>query len=84
MAWRNWYKPILRCYVDYATLLFEELQVPNMSQQSLAELHERAQNISQVVGDFKLEAFIGRLVQLSNSDASFESIASLAASKPPP
>ena len=64
-------------------IMFEELQVPNMSQQSLAELHERAQNISQVVGDFKLEAFIGRLAQFSNSDASFENIASLAASKPP-
>lgn len=64
-------------------IMCEELQVPNMSQQSLVELHERAQNISQVVGDFKLEAFIGRLAQFSNSDASFESIASLAASKPP-
>ena len=64
-------------------IMLTELQVPNISQQSLAELRDRAQNVRQVVGDFKLEAFIGRLAQFSDSDASFESIASLAASKPP-
>ena len=55
----------------------------NISPQSLNELRDRAENIRQVVGDFKLEAFIGRISQFDDSDASIEDIASLAASKPP-
>ena len=64
-------------------IMLAELQVPNASPQSLAELRGRAENVRQVAGDFKLEAFIGRLSQFNNSDACFEDIASLAASKPP-
>ena len=64
-------------------IMLAELQVPNISPQSLSELHDRAQNIRQVVGDFKIEAFIGRLSQFNDSDMSFEDIVSLAASKPP-
>ena len=64
-------------------IMLAELQVPNASPQSLAELRSRAENIRQVAGDFKLEAFIGRLSQFNDSDACFEDIASLAASKPP-
>ena len=64
-------------------LMLAELQVPNISAQSLSELRERAQNIRQVVGDFKLEAFIGRLTQFDETNTSIEEIASLAASKPP-
>ena len=63
--------------------MLAELQVPNTSPQSLAELRDRAENIREVTGDFKLEAFISRLSQFDDSDTCFEGIASLAASKPP-
>ena len=64
-------------------IMLEELQVPNVSPQSLKELRERAENIRQLAGDFRLDAFIGRLTQFDGSDECFESIASLAANKPP-
>ncbi|MCY4040173.1 MAG: ATP-binding protein [Gammaproteobacteria bacterium] len=64
-------------------LLLGELQVPNSSPQSLEELRERAENISQVSGNFRLNAFIGRLCKIDDSDEMFEGIASLAANKPP-
>ena len=64
-------------------IMLSELQVPNISPQSLNELRDRAQNIRQVVGDFKLEAFIGRLSQFDDTDTSIEDITSLAANKPP-
>lgn len=64
-------------------LMLAELQVPNVSPQSLAELRARAENIRQLAGDFRLDAFVGRLSQFDGSDESFEGIASLAANKPP-
>lgn len=63
--------------------LLSELDVHNISPQSLNELCDRAENIRQVMGDFKLEAFIGRISQFNDTDESIEDIASLAASKPP-
>ena len=64
-------------------LMLAELQVPNVSPQSLAELRDRAENIRQLAGDFRLDAFVGRLSQFDGSDESVEGIASLAANKPP-
>ena len=64
-------------------IMLLELQVPNVSPQSLAELRDRAENIKQLTGDFRLDAFIGRLAQFDGSDESVEGIASLAANKPP-
>ena len=64
-------------------LMLAELQVPNVSPQSQAELRDRAENIRQLAGDFRLDAFVGRLSQFDGSDESFEGIASLAANKPP-
>ena len=64
-------------------IMLAELQVPNVSPQSLSELRERAENVRQLAGDFRLDAFVGRLVQFDGSDESFEGIASLAANKPP-
>ncbi len=64
-------------------IMLAELQVPNVSPQSLAELRKRAENVRQLAGDFRLDAFVGRLVQFDGSDESFEGIASLAANKPP-
>jgi hypothetical protein len=64
-------------------LMLAELQVPNLSLHSLAELRDRATNIRQLAGDFHLEAFVGRLTQFDETLESIEGIASLAASKPP-
>lgn len=64
-------------------LMLDELQVPNISDQSLAELHARSNNARNLSGDFNLEAFVGRLSAFDGSRAGFESIASLAISKPP-
>jgi hypothetical protein len=64
-------------------IMLAELQVPNVSPQSLVELRARAENIRDLAGDFKLEAFVGRLSQFDGGDPSIEGIASLAASKPP-
>ncbi len=64
-------------------IMLSELQVPNVSSQSLAELRARAENIRQLAGDFRLEAFVGRLSQFDDSNESFEGMASLAANKPP-
>jgi hypothetical protein len=60
-----------------------ELHVPNASPQALAELRERAENIKQVGGDFRLDAFIGRLAQFNGENEDIEGLASLAANKPP-
>ena len=64
-------------------IMLDELRVPNISSQSIAELRNRAENIRQLAGDFRLEAFVGRLSQFDGSDDSFEGIASLSANKPP-
>lgn len=64
-------------------LMLDELHVPNTSRQSLLELCERAENIKQVAGDFRFEAFVGRLAKFDGTDESFEGIASLAVNKPP-
>ncbi|ODM28634.1 ATP-binding protein [Marinobacter adhaerens] len=64
-------------------MLLAELQVPNLSPQSLLELRERAENVKELAGDFRLDAFVGRLAGFQGSDKGFDSIASLAANKPP-
>jgi hypothetical protein len=64
-------------------MMLSELQVPNISPQALAELRDRAENIKQLAGDFRLDAFIGRLTQFAGSSSDIEGIASLAANKPP-
>ena len=64
-------------------MMLAELQVPNVSPRVLVELRERAENIGQLEGDFRLNALVGRLSQFDGSDESFEGIASLAANKPP-
>ncbi|MGQ4808298.1 hypothetical protein NKDENANG_01679 [Candidatus Entotheonellaceae bacterium PAL068K] len=64
-------------------IMLAELQVPNASPESLAELRERAENIKQLAGDFRLNALVVRLAAFDGTDESFERIASLAANKPP-
>ncbi len=63
-------------------MMLTELQVPNTSPQALAELRDRAENIRQLSGDFRLNAFVGRLSQFTASQVDMEGIASLATNKP--
>lgn len=64
-------------------MLLAELQVPNASSQALLELRERAENVKQLAGDLRLEAFVVRLARFHGTDVDLEAIASLAAEKPP-
>ena len=64
-------------------IMLAELRVPNTSPSSMAELRTRAKNIQQISGDFRLEAFVGRLSVFDGDDTTFEGVASLAANKPP-
>lgn len=63
--------------------LLGELQVPNTSPHSLAELRGRAENIRDVSGDFRLNAFVNRLAAFDGHVAHIEGLASLATNKPP-
>ena len=86
-SFREGLEELVRAYPDMLKrlrdIMLSELEVPNLSPQSLAELRDRAKNIRQLAGDFRLEAFVGRLSRFDSSDQSFEGIASLAANKPP-
>ena len=62
--------------------LLAEIEVPNTSESMLAELRSRADNVRQLGGDHRLEAFIIRLAQFQGSDEDMESLASLATNKP--
>ena len=63
-------------------MMLNELQVPNTSPQALLELRDRAENIMHISGDFRINAFIGRLTVFFASISDMESITSLATSKP--
>ena len=77
---RNAYPAMLRRLRE---ALLAELQVPNASPSLLAELRARAENVRQLSGDHRLEAFIIRLAQFQGSDQDMESLASMATNKPP-
>ena len=64
-------------------LLLSELHVPNASPPMLADLRDRAGNVSGIGGDHRLEAFIIRLARFFGTDEDMESLASMAANKPP-
>lgn len=66
-----------------ATLLQTELKVPNFYPQSLSALQARAENIKQISGDFRSDAFSNRLAVFDGSTLALEGIGSLAANKPP-
>ena len=63
--------------------LLAELQVPNASPSMLAELRGRAENILELGGDHRLEAFIVRLARFEGRDEDMESLAGMAVNKPP-
>ena len=62
--------------------LLSELQVPNASGPMLAELRARAENVRELSGDHRMEAFIMRLAQFFGTDADMESMTSMVANKP--
>ena len=63
-------------------LLLSELQVPNASHPMLADLRGRADNILEIGGNHRLEAFIIRLSRFHGTDEDMESLASMATNKP--
>ena len=77
---RNAYPAMLRRLRE---TLLAELQVANASPSLLGELRARAENVRQLSGDHRLEAFIVRLAQFQGSDQDMESLASMATNKPP-
>ena len=64
-------------------LLLSELHVPNASPPMLADLRSRASNVVGIGGDHRLEAFIIRLARFDGTYEDMESLASMAANKPP-
>ena len=64
-------------------MLLAELQVPNASSSMLAELRARAENIRELGGDHRLEAFIIRLAQFDGREEDIEGLAGMAVNKPP-
>jgi hypothetical protein len=64
-------------------LLLKELLVHNNSTETMDLLRDRARNVQDVSGDFRLNAFIGRLAQFQGTDQDVEGLASLASNKPP-
>ncbi len=63
--------------------LLEETRTPNASPAALAELRDRAENIRELGGDHRMEAFIVRLAGFDGTDADIEGLAGMAANKPP-
>lgn len=63
-------------------ILLAELEAPNASPATLAELRERADNVRDLGGDHRLEAFVVRLAEFRGSDEEIEGLAGMAISKP--
>ena len=68
---------------ELKALMLNELNVRVETSDALAALRDRADNIRQVGGDLKMDAFIGRLAQFHGTQEDMEGIASIAANKLP-
>ena len=64
-------------------LMLRELDVRGRDEDALLALRDRAENIRQVGGDLRLEAFVGRLAQFHGTREDMEGIASIAITKLP-
>lgn len=62
--------------------LLGELQVPNDSPQALAELRARAENVKDLSGDFRLNAFVNRVAHFHGNFEDMEGLAGLATNRP--
>jgi hypothetical protein len=68
---------------ELKSLMLRELDVRPSSNDAIKDLRDRADNIRQIGGDLRLEAFIGRLTQFHGTREDMEGIASVAANKLP-
>ena len=68
---------------ELKALMLNELDVRAETREAIADLRERADNIKQIGGDLRLDAFIGRIAQFHGTQEDMEGIASIAASKLP-
>ena len=64
-------------------LMLRELDVRGQDEDALKNLRGRADNIRQIGGDLRLEAFVGRLTQFHGTREDMEGVASIAANKLP-
>ena len=62
--------------------LLTELQLPNASPSMLAELRARANNIRELGGDHRQEAFVVRLAEFEGGDEDMAGLAGMAVNKP--
>ncbi len=63
--------------------MLRELRIETLTPTALATLHERAEAIKGLTGNYRLDAFATRLSTYSGDDEEIEGLASLAANKPP-
>lgn len=68
---------------DLKGLMLRELDVRGQGEDAFKDLRDRADNIRQIGGDLRLEAFVGRLTQFHGTREDMEGIASIAANKLP-
>lgn len=64
-------------------LMLRELDVRSQSDAAFKDLRDRADNIRQIGGDLRLEAFVGRLTQFHGTREDIEGIAGVAVNKLP-
>lgn len=67
---------------ELAKELGDELEIVDEGLSGIYELNSRAKNIMHISGDFKLDAFAGRIATYKGTQTDVEGIASLAADKP--
>lgn len=68
---------------ELKNLMLKELDVRGGGELALKDLRDRADNIRQIGGDLRLEAFVGRLTQFHGTREDMEGIASVASGKMP-
>ena len=62
--------------------LLSELNVPSAAPAMMEELRDRANNVRELGGEHRLEAFIVRVARFEGSDADMEGLAGMAVNKP--
>ncbi|WP_420412221.1 hypothetical protein [Roseibium sp.] len=68
---------------ELKNLMLKELDVRGQGDAALKELRDRADNIRQIGGDLRMEAFVGRLTQFHGTREDMEGIAGVAVNKLP-
>ena len=68
---------------ELKSLMLRELDVRGQGEIAFKDLRSRADNIRQIGGDLRLEAFVGRLTQFHGTREDMEGVASIAANKLP-